>query len=87
MGIWPEDFTKSTLAEVVGMQAENTASSKNVRLKTKAIVDSKLAGEISKEQYLAGRKLASEEAAECKRRRTVLITELAARGYQCNEIA
>ena len=46
------------------MQAENTASSKSVRLKTKAIVDSKLAGEISKEQYVEGRKLASEEAAE-----------------------
>ena len=78
----PEDLSKNTLKEVVAFEAENTASSKDVRLRTKAIVDSKLAGEISREEYFASRKVADEDAAEFKRRRILLIAELGVRGYQ-----
>ncbi len=83
MSIWPEDFSKNTLDEIVCLQAENIASSKFVRLRAKANVKSRLAGQISREEYAIGRKATVEDSAECKRRRTILIAELTGRGYQC----
>ena len=83
MDTWPEDLSKNTLEEVIGYEAMNAESSRNLRIRSKAIVNSKLTGTISREEYLVGRMQTAEEVAECKRRRSLLILELAIRGYQC----
>jgi hypothetical protein len=79
MSIWPQDLTKNTLEEVVSFHAENMRTSKHVGFRTKTIIERKLAGKINREEYLAERKLGTEDAAECVRRRTLLLAELGRR--------
>ena len=83
MDSWPEDLSMNTLQEVIGFEALNQASSKGVRVRTRAMVNSKLAGEISRDEYLLRRTLARNDTAECKRRRKLLLSELANRRYRC----
>jgi len=72
MSLWREDFSTCTLEEVRESQAENRAWSKELRRKTNCLVNSRLANEISQAGYLAERKLAHDDAAECRRRATIL---------------
>jgi hypothetical protein len=76
MALWCEDFSTCTLQEVLGWQAENRAWNKELRHKNSSLVNSRLANEISQADYLANRKVAHEEAAECRRRANILDTQI-----------
>jgi len=76
MSLWCEDFSSCTLQEVLGWQAENRAWNKELRNKTSSLVNSRLANQISQADYLENRKLAHEEAAECRRRANILDTQI-----------
>ena len=69
---WSEDFAGCGLDDILQSQAENRAWSRELRRKTNSLVNSRLAKEISQEDYLASRKLAHEEATECQRRAAIL---------------
>lgn len=76
MSSWPEDFSTCTLKEVLGWQAENRAWNKELRLKTNMLVNSRLAKNISQDDYLATRKLVHDETAECRRRANLLDAQI-----------
>ena len=76
MSVWCEDFATSSLEEVLEWQAENRAWSKELRRRTNVLVNSRLANEISLDDYLANRKLAHEHAAECRRRADILDAQI-----------
>jgi hypothetical protein len=77
MSSWPEDFSTCSLKEVLGWQAENRAWNKELRLKTNTLVNSRLAKNITQDDYLATRKLVHEEAAECRRRANIIDAQIA----------
>ncbi len=77
MASWSEDLSTCTLEELLRWQAENREWSKELRRKTDSLVNSRLARSISLANYLAGRKLVDEEAAECRRRAAVLDAQIA----------
>jgi len=79
MSLWHEDFSTCSLDEVLKWQLENRAWSKELRRRTNALVNSRLAKSISQDDYVANRKLAHEDAAECRRRATILDTQLTRR--------
>jgi hypothetical protein len=72
MSPWTEDFSECSLEEVFQSQAENRAWGKELRHKTNVLVNSRLAKNISQDDYLADRKRAHEEAAEYRRRAAIL---------------
>jgi hypothetical protein len=77
MSPWSEDLSTCTLDEVLARQSENRAWSKELRKKASLLVNSRLAHDITQDDYLANRKLAHEEAAECRRRAAALETQMA----------
>jgi len=79
MSSWPEDFSTCTLKEVLGWQAENRAWNKELRLKTNSLVNSRLAKDITQDDYLENRKRVHEEAAECRRRANILDAQITRR--------
>ncbi len=83
---WTENLSDSTLEDVVRWQDENTAWYKELRLKINQLMDSKLANHIGSDEYKMNRKLANEEAEECKRRRRILVEEIMNRGYQLKQL-
>lgn len=74
MLLWRDDFSASSLDEVLRYQLENRAWSKELRFRSSALVNSRLANEISQADYLTNRKLAREDAEECQRRAAILET-------------
>jgi len=72
----PEDLSTWTLAEVLRSEADNRSRSKELRLRTIALVNSRLAKQISLDQYAINRKRANDDAAECRRDREMLVKEL-----------
>jgi hypothetical protein len=76
MALWREDFSTCTLEEVLGWRAENRAWSKDLRRKSNSLVNSRLANNISQADYLENRKLAHEDAAECRRRASILEAQI-----------
>lgn len=72
MLLWPEDLSTCTLDEVLARVAENRAWSKELRLRTNDLVNTRLAKTISQADYVESRKRTHEDAAECRRRATVL---------------
>jgi hypothetical protein len=81
MGTWFEDFSNDAPEEIVGFEAENTRLGSSIRVRVKTIIQSKLAGDINQQEYLASRKLTSSEATECSRRRMVFTMEFGTRGH------
>ncbi len=79
MALWREDLSACTLEEVLEWQAENRAWNKELRRKTNSLVNSRLANDISQADYLANRKLAQEDTAECRRRATILDAQIVRR--------
>ena len=73
---WSDNYSASSLEEVLQKQAENRAWSKELRRNTNSLVNSRLANEISLSDYQANRKLAQEHAAECRRRATILDAQI-----------
>jgi hypothetical protein len=76
MSPWHEDFSTASLEEVLGRQAENRAWSKELRRKANALVNSRLANDITLADYVENRTRAQEEAAECKRRANILDNQI-----------
>jgi hypothetical protein len=72
MLLWPEDLSTCTLDEALARVAENRAWSKELRLRTNDLVNTRLAKTISQADYIESRKRAHEDAAECRRRATML---------------
>jgi len=77
MLLWRDDFSTSTLEEVLRYQIENRAWSKELRFRSSTLVNKRLANEISQDDYLVNRKLTREEAEECQRRAAILDTQIA----------
>ena len=73
---WPENVTAQSLEEIFLMQAENRAWNKRLRARATTLVNTRLAKDISMEDYTASRQSATNEAAECKRRAMVLLREI-----------
>jgi hypothetical protein len=73
---WHEDFSNLSLEEVLAWQAENRAWGKELRLSANDLVNSRLAKDISQDDYVARRKRAQEETAECRRRADLLNAQI-----------
>lgn len=80
MALASEDFSKCSLAEVVSLVVENRAWNKELRLSAKVLVSSRLAKQISADEYATARRFANENEAECKRRGIILLNEIRIRG-------
>lgn len=77
MPVWCEDDVATfSLDEVLERQIENRVWSKELRRKNNALVNSRLANEITQADYLAERKLAHADADECRRRATILDAQI-----------
>jgi hypothetical protein len=79
MALWLEDFSACTLEDVFRLQAENRAWNKELRRKTNSLVNSRLANDISQADYQTNRKVAHEDAAECRRRANILDAQIVRR--------
>jgi hypothetical protein len=77
---WSEDQSKRSLEEILLSEAENRAWNKALRGRVTALVDSRLAKQITLEAYATRRQHGNEDAAECKRRGTILVDEIGSRG-------
>ncbi|HSP69681.1 MAG TPA: hypothetical protein VLN48_18285 [Bryobacteraceae bacterium] len=73
---WSENYSASSLEEVLQKQAENRAWSKELRRKANVLVNSRLSNDITLADYLASRKLGHEESAECRRRANLIDLEI-----------
>jgi hypothetical protein len=76
---WPENMSACSLAEVQELQAQNRAWNKELRARSAALVNTRLAKNISQEEYAVRRQGTGDEAAECKRRAMILAAELESR--------
>ena len=72
---WSEDLSQRPLYEIVVLQEENRAWQRELRTRTANLVNSKLAKQISLEEYPVQRKVMKTDADECKRRPSVLVRE------------
>ena len=76
MPLWSENLSERSLDELFLMQAENRAWNKQLRASATTLVNTRLAKDISMEDYTASRQNASSDTAECKRRAMVLLLEI-----------
>ena len=74
---WHDDFSTSSLEEVLKYQSENRAWSKELRFRSNALVNSRLANEITQADYLTNRTLTRQDAVECQRRAAILESYIA----------
>jgi hypothetical protein len=74
--VFPENISACGLDEIFAIQAENRAWNKELRALASALVNTRLAKNISMEDYTATRQRAAHEAAECKRRAMLLLNEI-----------
>jgi len=65
------------LEEVLQYQIENRAWSKELRYRSNALVNRRLANEISQADYLSSRDLTRQEVLECQRRAAILESQIA----------
>jgi len=80
MPFWPEKIEERSLDEMFRLQAENRAWSKQLRLEAQVLVNTRLAKNISMEEYTSSRQQAAESTAECRRRAATLSREIETRG-------
>lgn len=73
---WSEDFSECGLEEILRFQTANREWSKELRRRTNMLVNSRLAKNMSQADYLAGRKLIHEDAAECRSRADILDVQI-----------
>lgn len=79
MSLWREDLSHSSLEEILESQAENRVWGKELRRKASALVNSRLAKDISQADYLSNRDHAHEDTVEFRRRAVLLQTQLVLR--------
>jgi type II secretory pathway component HofQ len=75
-----EDLALLTLQEVAQLQLENRKRGQELRQAASALVDQRLAKQISLEDYLARRQRGREDQAEWRRREEILEAALLGRG-------
>jgi hypothetical protein len=73
---WSEDFSGFDLEEILRSQSENRAWGKELRRRTNALVDSRLAKHITQADYDNDRKLFHQDAEEFRRRATILDAQI-----------
>lgn len=73
---WSEDFSGCGLDEILRFQTENREWSKELRRRTNVLVNTRLAKNMSQDDYLAGRKLVHEDTAECRNRANILDAQI-----------
>ncbi len=76
---WPDDLSTCSLEEIFTSELDNRAWYKELRLLNTALVNSRLAKQISQDQYAVTRRETAEAAAECKRRGAILVREITRR--------
>ena len=76
MPLWRDDFSTLSLEEVLKYQLENRAWNKELRGRSTALVNRRLANEISQDDYLTNRKIALENSVECQRRAAILDSQI-----------
>jgi hypothetical protein len=74
-----ESLSTLSNTEVVLLQDENRQWNKDLRQRMADLVDSRMAQQISYEEYTATRKATKDEAAECEEQLSVLRMEMARR--------
>jgi hypothetical protein len=75
------DFTQFSSAEIVYLQRENQAAATGLRNEMRALLNSRLAKELNKEEFDLQRKRINENVLAHKERRTALLDERVARAY------
>lgn len=76
---WPDDLSSCTLEEIFTSEIDNRAWYKQLRLQNTALVNNRLAKNISQDEYALTRRQTTELAAECKRRGAILVREITRR--------
>ena len=76
MPLWRHDFSTLSLEEVLKYQIENRAWNKELRSLSTALVNRRLANEITQDDYLTKRRIALEHSAECQRRAAILESQI-----------
>jgi hypothetical protein len=76
---WPVDLSSCTLEEIFTSELDNRAWYKELRLQNTALVNNRLAKNISADEYALTRRQTTELAAECKRRGAILVREITRR--------
>jgi hypothetical protein len=77
--LWTDDLSGRSLIEILRSDTENRAWNKALRCRVAALVNSRLAKQISLEEYAISRQHENENAAECKRRGAILVNEMSSR--------
>jgi len=77
---WPDDLSGLSHQAVLNYMAENRAWNKRLREGTAALVNTRLAKAITQEEYASHRKRTNQDAAECFRRASMLVRDMAIRG-------
>ena len=72
MPTWSEDFSAFRLEDVLQRQAQNRAWGKELRLRSSALVNDRLAKLISQDAYNSDRQRMNAETVECRRRAAIL---------------
>jgi hypothetical protein len=76
---WYEDFSRRTLEEIVRSQDENRAWHKDLRMRALKLVNDRLAKQVGLDEYATNRRIGQADAAECKRRGSILLHEFSIR--------
>jgi hypothetical protein len=76
---WPDDLSGLSNQAVLNFMDENRAWNKRLRAGTTALVNTRLAKMITKEEYASRRILTNQDAAECYRRASLLVRDMAIR--------
>jgi hypothetical protein len=76
---WPNDFSGVSDHDALNLMAENRAWRKRLREGTTALVNTRLAKTITQEEYALERMHTNHDAAECKRRWSMLVRDMALR--------
>ena len=76
---WPDDLSGLSHQAVLNYMAENRAWNKSLRERTVALVNTRLAKTITKEEYDSTRNRTNQDAAECYRRAAMVVRNMAIR--------
>ena len=81
MQCWTEDISKFTSDEISMAHGVNRAWYKDIRREANAMVESRLAKEMGREEYVEKRKISNADVTECARRARVIVTEITSREF------
>ena len=79
MATWTEDLSARSTEEIVISKDDNRFCGKELRLSSLALVNSRLAQQINADEYALHRKTGNDDAAECERRKMILLKEIRSR--------